>query len=60
MSCQKATVYDVFEDRWEFLPEMQEKIGWVRGYYIDGMFHVVSVYAKQFYKTDRFNPVSQH
>ena len=29
---QEATVYDVFEDRWERLPEMQEKICWVRGY----------------------------
>ena len=43
---QEAAVYDVFENRWERLPEMKEKIGWVRGYYIDGMFHVVSVYAK--------------
>ena len=43
---QEAAVYDVFENTWECLPEMKEKIGWVRGYYIDGMFHVVILYAK--------------
>ena len=57
---QEVAVYGVFEDRCEHLPEMQEKIGWARGYYIDWMFDVVSVYVKQFYRTDRFNPVSQH
>ncbi|GLJ35016.1 hypothetical protein SUGI_0704540 [Cryptomeria japonica] len=55
----QVAVYDVAQDKWELLPGIQDPIDLVRGYYIDGMFHVVSVFAKPFYQTYRFNPVTQ-
>ncbi|GLJ35015.1 hypothetical protein SUGI_0704530 [Cryptomeria japonica] len=55
----QATVYELSQGKWRLLPGIQDPIDLTRGYCIDGMFHVVSVYAKPFNQTYRFNPVTQ-
>ncbi|GLJ34962.1 hypothetical protein SUGI_0703490 [Cryptomeria japonica] len=56
---KKAAVYDVGEDKWELLPEMPHSISWARGYYIDGMFHVVTIFGTLNYLSNRCNPVAK-
>ncbi|XP_059064425.1 F-box/kelch-repeat protein At1g15670-like [Cryptomeria japonica] len=56
---KKAAVYDVGEDKWELLPEMSHSISWARGYYIDGMFRVVTIYGTLNYLSNPYNPVAK-
>ncbi|GLJ35150.1 hypothetical protein SUGI_0707560 [Cryptomeria japonica] len=58
-SCKAAAVYDVFQDKWDLLPQMPDSLAWPRGFYIDGMFYVVNIKGTFDSVTYRFDPKIQ-